>query len=243
MKLPTLSIVIPCYNEEELVGKCLWNILKQDVLPEEVIFIDNNSIDKSVEIAKTFIDKFKNRGVDFKILVERQQGILATRKLGFSKVSCELIGTIDSDTVISRNWVKIAKNMFLKNKNLACITGPLTFYNLNFLIRNFSKIIFVLYKIKFFFIMWGCNGVFSKKNYNKLDGLKKYDDCSTNLGLKYTYDDNYLSERFKLIGQTKCVWKLKATGESRPDKSRGKDQIKQFWRIKRYIRKKYKNEK
>ena len=240
MKYPTLSIVIPCYNEEKLVAKCLWHILNQTVLPEEVIFVDNNSTDKSIEIAESFVDKFKDVGVDFEILEEKEKGITPTRILGFSSVTKDLIGMIDVDTLISRNWVKIAKKVFAKHKTLTSITGPLTFHNINFFWRNYSKLAFISYKIKFFFIMWGCNGVFNKKAYDRIGGLSEHHIMKRKLGLRWDYMDNYLSEKFKLIGKTKCILRLKATGESRTDKKRYSDQLKQFWRIKKYIRKKYK---
>ena len=109
MKYPTLSIVVPCYNEEKLITNCFNHILNQTVLPEEVIFVDNNSTDKSKQMAEGFVNKFKGKGVNFKILAAKEQGIIPTRKVGFEAVTTDLIGTVDVDTLIDKDWAPVSE--------------------------------------------------------------------------------------------------------------------------------------
>jgi glycosyltransferase involved in cell wall biosynthesis len=241
MKYPTLSIVIPCYNEEKLVGKCLWHILNQTVLPEEVIFIDNNSTDKSIEIAESFTDKFKNIGVEFQILKEEQQGQTFARLNAFSKVKNDLIGSLDTDSLISRDWIKTAKTIFNKKEKTVAISGPFYFYNSSI----FSKIHFFFvflqyYLIKPSHVLWGGNTVFRKTMYEKVGGLKDCEEMRKTLKLKYASDDVYLSERFKLIGKIQFIWKLKVKGVQRYEKGRSSEEFLAFFKIRKYIRNKYK---
>lgn len=49
-----LSIIIPTYNEEKYLSRLLQSIKKQTLQPDEIIIVDNNSIDKTVIIAKNF---------------------------------------------------------------------------------------------------------------------------------------------------------------------------------------------
>nr|MDQ2973765.1 glycosyltransferase [bacterium] len=50
----TLSLVIPVYNEEYNIKRCLTAIAGQTIMPDEVIVVDNNCVDKTIEIAKSF---------------------------------------------------------------------------------------------------------------------------------------------------------------------------------------------
>src|SRR3972149_7325785 len=60
MKSPSLSVVIPAYNEEANVAACLTNVssvLKKLKLDSEIILVDDGSKDRTGEIAKSFINK------------------------------------------------------------------------------------------------------------------------------------------------------------------------------------------
>lgn len=61
-----IGIIIPNFNYEEWIDKCLTSIAKQTYKNYEVIFCDDCSTDKSVEIAKTFIDKINIKIIELK---------------------------------------------------------------------------------------------------------------------------------------------------------------------------------
>ena len=52
MNSPKVSIVVPCYNSEKWIEQCITSALNQDYENIEVIFVDNESTDSSVEIIK-----------------------------------------------------------------------------------------------------------------------------------------------------------------------------------------------
>jgi glycosyltransferase involved in cell wall biosynthesis len=54
MPQKTITVVIPTYNEEDYIKPCLDAVFAQTVLPDEVIVVDNNSTDKTVEIVSKF---------------------------------------------------------------------------------------------------------------------------------------------------------------------------------------------
>jgi glycosyltransferase involved in cell wall biosynthesis len=113
----TLSIVIPVYNEEDHLKRCLDAIALQSEKPDEIIVVDNNSRDKSLEIAKSF------PGV--KILKEKQQGVVFARNSGFDAAQSDIIGRIDADTVLPKDWVARVKDFYAQapNKNIALTGG------------------------------------------------------------------------------------------------------------------------
>lgn len=111
----TLSIIIPAYNEERHLPECLDAIANQTVKPDEVIVVDNNSTDKTAEIAKQY---------DFVTLTqEQEQGLIAARNHGLDLASGELLARIDADAILAPTWVEVAQREFA-NKEVDTITGP-----------------------------------------------------------------------------------------------------------------------
>ena len=122
-KALTLSIVIPVYNEEFYIEACLDAIAAQTILPDEVIVVDNNSTDKTVALAKTY--SFVS------VLNESLQGVLYARQTGMNAASGKIIGRIDADTIVDRDWVEQLKKSF-QDTNVAIMTGPAGYYDLVF---------------------------------------------------------------------------------------------------------------
>jgi glycosyltransferase involved in cell wall biosynthesis len=149
----SLSIVIPVFNEERYIRACLDAISRQSVKPDEVIVVDNNSSDKSVTIAKKY--KF------VRIIKEQRQGIVFARNAGFNTAKSQLIGRIDADTVLEKEWVETAKNYFCAHKHADAVTGPATFYDFPFKRTTSILHVFIYYQLQKIFagteILWGSN--------------------------------------------------------------------------------------
>ena len=102
MKNPQLSIVIPAYNEAKYIEACLNSIVNQNTgMSFEVILINNNSTDNTVEVAKRFKDK-----LNLKIINERKQGRGAARARGFEEARGEIILSADADTIVYKDWLE-----------------------------------------------------------------------------------------------------------------------------------------
>lgn len=110
----TVSIIIPVYNEEHHIRRCLEAVKYQTVLPKEVIVVDNNCTDKTVEIAKQF--------PFVRVVRETRQGHAPARNAGFDTATTDLIGRIDADSIINKNWVERLLNDF-QDPDLAAVTG------------------------------------------------------------------------------------------------------------------------
>lgn len=126
--LPTVSIVIPAYNEEDTIGPCILAAISQTVPAEEIIVVDNRSTDRTPEILKELIAK--NPDAPIRVLrQDHEQGISPTRNFGFNAATSDIIGRIDSDSVLEPNWVESVKNLFTDSKVHAA-TGPVIYYDL-----------------------------------------------------------------------------------------------------------------
>lgn len=123
VKLLTLSIVIPVYNEQEHLAACLDAIAAQTVKPSQVIVVNNNSADKSVSVAKGY--KFVT------VIHEMRQGIVFARDAGFNIAKSDIIGRIDSDTVLPDNWVEYILDFYKDGtKDNYTVSGGCYYYNL-----------------------------------------------------------------------------------------------------------------
>lgn len=121
-----ISVVIPVYNEEKYISKCLESLIMQDVPADEIIVVNNNCTDKTISIAKNF---------PVKIIRENKQGMISARNKGFNSAKHEIIARSDADTVLPRDWIKKIKKGFLDPK-LVALSGPAEFYDLPEIFQN-----------------------------------------------------------------------------------------------------------
>ncbi len=118
-KALTLSIVIPVYNEELHLKRCLDAIAKQRDMPEEVIVVNNNCTDSTVAIAKTY--------PFVRLLNEKRQGVLYARTKGFDKAESDIIARIDADTILPPTWTRTVREL-MQDERYAAVTGPVYYY-------------------------------------------------------------------------------------------------------------------
>lgn len=104
MKEPKLSIVLPVYNTEKYLRKCLESILSNTFKDFELIIINDGSTDNSHNIILEYKDKYKE-----KIVYEKKEnsGISDTRNLGVEKATAPYITFIDSDDYIEPDALEL----------------------------------------------------------------------------------------------------------------------------------------
>lgn len=158
----SLSIVIPVYNEAAHLRACLDAIAVQTVKPSEVIVVDNNSTDSSQEIAESF--------PFVRVIKEKKQGIVYARDAGFNAATSDIIGRIDGDTRLPRNWVEKVHNFYKDGKNRQyALTGGGYFYNVRAPRFNGWVQSQLAYRVNRFivgfYILWGSNMAFTREQW------------------------------------------------------------------------------
>lgn len=124
-----ISIVIPVYNEEKQLADCLRAIAKLRLKPYEVIVVDNNSTDRTVHIARRF--KF------VKIITAKRQGVVYARDRGFNAARGDIIGRIDADTRLPRDWTLRVAQIF-DDQTVDAVSGAMSYYDVPYS-RSVSK--------------------------------------------------------------------------------------------------------
>ena len=103
--MPKFSIIIPVYNVEKYIKKCLDSIFEQSFKDYEVIVVNDGTKDNSMDIVKEY---------DVKIINQKNQGLSEARNSGAKKATGEYLIFIDSDDYIDKDLLKEI-NKSLKN--------------------------------------------------------------------------------------------------------------------------------
>lgn len=119
-----VSIVICCYNSSERITETLNHIAQQVVDPTlkwEVIIIDNNCTDNTIQVAKEVWNQYKECKANFKIVTESEPGLSFAREKGIEISQYELILFCDDDNWLAPNFVSLGFDMMNKNSNIGIL--------------------------------------------------------------------------------------------------------------------------
>jgi glycosyltransferase involved in cell wall biosynthesis len=113
-----LSVIIPVYNVEPYVERCLLSVIEQDIpfFDYEIIVINDGTTDNSLVVVNEFAAKYDN----IIVVSQENQGLGAARNKGLSLAKGEYVWFIDSDDWIAKNC--LSKIMYLLNQDIDCLT-------------------------------------------------------------------------------------------------------------------------
>lgn len=92
-----LSIIVPMYNAERTIEKCLQSILGQTYSNFELLLVNDGSEDKTLQICEAYAKKDKR----IRILSQENKGLIEARKLGVNAATTAVVGFVDSD-----DWIE-----------------------------------------------------------------------------------------------------------------------------------------
>ena len=134
--LPTVSIVIPAYNEQDTIKSCVLAALDQTEPADEIIVVDNKSTDGTAAVVRALQIAYPDAPIVYLQQFETQ-GLIPTRNFGLDHATGDVVGRIDSDSVLEPTWVAEVKRVFSDPSVDAC-TGPVTYYDMP--LRRFGAI-------------------------------------------------------------------------------------------------------
>ncbi len=164
-----ISVVISAYNEEKSLTKCLDAITNQTFPRQdyEIIVVDNNSKDKTAQIAKSY---------GARVIKEERQGNTYAVSTGLNNAQGEIIASTDSDTVVFHNWLEVIYNAF-EDKRIVGATGNAYIHSKNSIVDSLAKIAYE-YFLKFNFLIGkahfsGFNFAVRKSVFDQIGGINE----------------------------------------------------------------------
>ena len=109
--MPTVSIIIPVYNTEKYLRKCLDSIIAQSYEDFEAILVDDGSSDRSGKIC----DEYAKKDPRFIVVHKANEGVARARLTAFEHSNGELITFVDSDDIIAPDYLAILSLPILEN--------------------------------------------------------------------------------------------------------------------------------
>lgn len=124
---PTFSIIIPIYNAENYIQKCILSIKNQNYYDYEVIIINDGSTDNSVSKCKNAIKS----DYRFKIFSKKNEGASSARNYGLERACGEYITFVDADDFLAPDYLKSFWEVIKNYETELIIQGGKVFHNNN----------------------------------------------------------------------------------------------------------------
>ncbi len=187
-KMVKFSLIVPAYNEEESIGRCLNSLKKQSYTDFEIIVVNNNSNDKTKQIAQKIVGK---------VFDEKRQGYVFAVNSGAKKATGKYLSVCDADTMYPESWLKKINDAFDAEKDIAGVYGGTLVNDSNVFINSIAPPIYGLFLVlsKLFGLdnTSGFNFTFRKDFFFKAGG---YDERYTKAS-----PDIELGRRIKKLGR------------------------------------------
>lgn len=113
-----LSIIIPVYNVEKYIEKCLTSIVNQITDDIEIVIVNDGSQDSSFEIAKEILKDIEN----VRYIEQENQGLSAARNKGLEVANGSYVWFVDSDDyIVNENFKKLCKVLYKDRRELLTV--------------------------------------------------------------------------------------------------------------------------
>jgi peptidoglycan/xylan/chitin deacetylase (PgdA/CDA1 family)/GT2 family glycosyltransferase len=201
--LTRVSVVVPAFNEEELLPQCLESLLAQDYQGEfEILVVDNGSTDGTSRVA---------RGYDVKVVSEPTRGYSQALIAGFSAAAGDIIACTDADSVVPPDWISSLVREYDRRPGVVAIGGEI-----DFTCPNWKSRLLMLCFIRLFNRidresrggphLWGANMSVRRDAFLAAGGWNPRFSLQA---------DSELSERLRTIGRVMVLESLRVRTSSR----------------------------
>jgi glycosyltransferase involved in cell wall biosynthesis len=108
----SISVIIPCFNVENYIAENLDSVLKQEVMPVDIICVDDGSTDKTISIIESYIQKYPQLIALYKN--EGNKGAPFSRNKGMERSKGEYLQFLDADDILYENKFAHQQKLILK---------------------------------------------------------------------------------------------------------------------------------
>lgn len=171
---PKVSIIIPSYNQEKYLSETLNSVLAQSFKDWECLIVNDGSVDNTEEIAKIYCKKDGR----FKYIRQENQGPSVARNNGIKNSVGEFILPLDSDDLISKDYLSEAMKVFAENPKIKLVYCEAEFFGEK---KGKWDLPEYSYERLLFENMIFCSAFYRRSDYDKTDGY--------NGNMKYGFED------------------------------------------------------
>lgn len=127
MDEPLISVIVPIYNVEKYLNRCIESIVNQTYKTLEIILVDDGSPDNCPQIC----DEWKEKDNRIKVIHKKNGGLSDARNAGLDIAQGEYIAFVDSDDWIDKEWIEILFKELIKNNCDVSISSTRLFKNVD----------------------------------------------------------------------------------------------------------------
>ncbi|MBD3839925.1 MAG: glycosyltransferase family 2 protein [Epsilonproteobacteria bacterium] len=191
-KTDTVTIIVPCYNEQDVIVPSLKSVINQTYPNIEILVIDDGSKDRTYALAKTF--EFNDGHRSLKVLSKPNGGKSKALNFGIERARGNLICCVDADSKLDQFAIELLVQHF-KNPEIAAVAGSVSVVNTDTFITKLQALEYIqglnMVKngqafLKLVNIIPGPLGMFRKEAMKKV-GFYSHDtfaeDCDLTLSL------------------------------------------------------------
>lgn len=244
MNKPLVSIIVPVYNVEKYLEKCIESIINQSYKNIEIILVDDGSQDKSSKIC----DEYKLKDNRIITIHKKNGGVSTARNIGLKKAKGKYIQFIDSDDYIEKNMVEVLVKSLDNTEYDLAICGIRTFckdkrlseekLDLEKKVYSFEQYLDILHKVKLGLICGSpvnklyINSIIKSNSIKFMENISYAEDFMFNMEyLKYVNLINVENLNNSLYNYRK---------EERESLTSKKRNIQSWWKVQNIVYKSYK---
>lgn len=186
----TISILIPCHNEEKTIGKTLEACFRQTRLADEIVVVNDGSTDNTAEVLQMFSDRIKIVTVS-----EKTGNKSKAQEIGLRYVQGNVFIALDGDTLLHPSFVTRVEKYFFHSEAVA-FAGYIESLQYNWITACRAIDYFlgqVIYKraqsdLGFLFVIPGCAGAFRTSTFRDLIRFE-HDTLTEDLDFTYKFHE------------------------------------------------------
>lgn len=155
---PSVTIAVPCWNEEKTLASTLDSLLSLDYPKNKlsVIVVDDGSKDKTLAIAREYEKKYS---LQVKALTKENGGKHTAVNVALKESTSELFGCLDADSSVDTQALRVIVSYFNNNKKIMAVTPCMHIRNPKTLIQRMQAIEYLM-------------GIFLRKAFGQLDAIQ-----------------------------------------------------------------------
>ena len=118
-KTANLTVAISTLDRPDSLSRCLDALWSGDVLPMEVIVVDQSRGDTTSSI----IERCRARGLPIIYVRQQASGLAGSQNAAIARARCPIIAVLDDDCIPERGWIAVVEKSFASCQTLAALTG------------------------------------------------------------------------------------------------------------------------